>query len=704
MSGEETERNEAGRKIRQLSDVLLEEFEIVHPARKLTISSMEEALAEATAHPPHPGLPPKWFVDRAEDIRRRQVLDAVHRENANNPRAALCLSGGGIRSASFCLGVIQGLAERGLLKKFHYLSTVSGGGYIGSWLTAWMRRDGAEAVNKRIGKFKENRVLDPEQGPIKHVRNFGNFLIPRMGLFSADMFAAVSVTLRNVIINWLTLLPVLMGALLVPRVLHEILALEALHDIGKLAFVLLMISSIFGAWSISVILFSLPSRRAPDAKPMNESRFLLLFQAPLSLGIVFWMAYEVATFTRTANTLANISYFHQSPLRAYALLAATIGLAPFLLKFGRRLFAKENSSRGSALQELYEDGLPVLATAVVIGGISYWVMKLVPVQHAFEYIYFPGMGNFPWKHTFDLRLFVCLYPALMAVGCWLASTVFVIINEVVLKKSGAGAPLREGAESDREWWGRGGGWMVAIAFAWTLLSALSIYHDELFQALGSWGSAIVMSAGGAAGVASALMGYFNSSTTSDEKKKPKPSKFVHSALTTVGILILLAGLALIAHELVIFTVTRLFSQEMSGFAPFLAVLAFTVGLPLFSFLLSLMTGVNRYSLHSVYGNRLCRAFLGASNDQRKPDPFTNFDSSDNLPLAETWQPEGPIRAPFHIINVALNNRDVSDQRLAWQQRKAQSFTMSPLHCGSLWLGYQPTRLYGGSPALRSRKR
>src|ERR1044071_4290566 len=47
---------------------------------------------------------------------------------------ALCLSGGGIRSATFGLGVLQGLARLKVLPTFQYLSTVSGGGYIGSWL------------------------------------------------------------------------------------------------------------------------------------------------------------------------------------------------------------------------------------------------------------------------------------------------------------------------------------------------------------------------------------------------------------------------------------------------------------------------------------------------------------------------------------------------------------------------------------------
>ena len=61
--------------------------------------------------------------------------------------SALCLSGGGIRSATFALGVIQGLAEQGILASFDYLSTVSGGGYIGAWLTCWKeRRKGIENV------------------------------------------------------------------------------------------------------------------------------------------------------------------------------------------------------------------------------------------------------------------------------------------------------------------------------------------------------------------------------------------------------------------------------------------------------------------------------------------------------------------------------------------------------------------------------
>src|SRR5882757_1075095 len=64
----------------------------------------------------------------------------------------LALSGGGIRSATFSLGVLQALAAARKLASFDYLSTVSGGGYIGSWLSAWVRRTSLANVQEKLGK------------------------------------------------------------------------------------------------------------------------------------------------------------------------------------------------------------------------------------------------------------------------------------------------------------------------------------------------------------------------------------------------------------------------------------------------------------------------------------------------------------------------------------------------------------------------
>jgi predicted acylesterase/phospholipase RssA len=57
----------------------------------------------------------------------------------------LALSGGGIRSSAFCLGVLQALHVTRVVDRVDYLSTVSGGGYVGCSLTAaleWTGRTG----------------------------------------------------------------------------------------------------------------------------------------------------------------------------------------------------------------------------------------------------------------------------------------------------------------------------------------------------------------------------------------------------------------------------------------------------------------------------------------------------------------------------------------------------------------------------------
>src|ERR1700678_4416188 len=52
----------------------------------------------------------------------------------------LAFSGGGIRSACVGMGVLQRLAQAGILRQVHYISGISGGGYLLGWLTAWIQR------------------------------------------------------------------------------------------------------------------------------------------------------------------------------------------------------------------------------------------------------------------------------------------------------------------------------------------------------------------------------------------------------------------------------------------------------------------------------------------------------------------------------------------------------------------------------------
>src|SRR5258708_128709 len=80
------------------------------------------------------------LLKHADGSRPAPALTEIYRRLGDSQRApttALCFSGGGIRSASFNLGILQALTRRGLLGTFDYVSSVSGGGYIAGWLRAW---------------------------------------------------------------------------------------------------------------------------------------------------------------------------------------------------------------------------------------------------------------------------------------------------------------------------------------------------------------------------------------------------------------------------------------------------------------------------------------------------------------------------------------------------------------------------------------
>src|SRR5437763_9339063 len=112
-------------------------------------------------------------------------------------RVGLAFSGGGIRSATFNLGVLKALHELGLLKHVDYLSTVSGGGYIGAWWTAWRARCGKEFPEASPDGLNNNQgEINREPEEVRHLREFSNFLSPRIGFFQSEMWNAVMAVLR----------------------------------------------------------------------------------------------------------------------------------------------------------------------------------------------------------------------------------------------------------------------------------------------------------------------------------------------------------------------------------------------------------------------------------------------------------------------------------------------------------------------------
>lgn len=166
------------------------------------------------------------------------VFEAEKREldiKSTTEATGLALSGGGIRSASFGLGVIQALLEHRIMQKIDYLSTVSGGGYIGASLTlnrslvsdpdSYLTppnsfgekgrgvRSQCKPTEQKNPNEKGNQTGEPEEQKktdekenktdyytfLSYIRQHGNYLSPSKGM---SLLSAVGVALRNLFISF----------------------------------------------------------------------------------------------------------------------------------------------------------------------------------------------------------------------------------------------------------------------------------------------------------------------------------------------------------------------------------------------------------------------------------------------------------------------------------------------------------------------
>ncbi len=192
-------------------------------------------------------------------------IDAYNKCAAAADQSALCLSGGGIRSASFSLGVIQALASAGLLKQFDYLSTVSGGGFIGSWLSMLIAQKGSAAA-------AEQELRDRGAAPaVAALRDYTNYLTPHAGVLSDDTWAGIVLYVRNVLINWFAFLPVFVLAVLTAIFYRTLLwTISAYNAAGLIALAIGAVALVLSTWRVCR---DLPSHR-PTTQQDHTVRYL----------------------------------------------------------------------------------------------------------------------------------------------------------------------------------------------------------------------------------------------------------------------------------------------------------------------------------------------------------------------------------------------------------------------------------------------
>ena len=723
------------------------------------------------------------------EARVAAVHRAIHRraKRPENPapRTALCFSGGGIRSATFGLGVVQGLAHLRLLDKFDYLSTVSGGGYLGSWLSAWVHRHraGLDGVMASVTAPAPKPPLRPEPAPVRHLREYSNYLSPKLGALSADTWTLVATYVRNLILNWLVLVPIFLAALAVPRV--GVSVLEAPPSIAGVDRLLQWLGFACLIFAVVYMGVSRPSaaeqrNRRPLAHLTGQVSFLVACLTPLVLSAMLltawwtWVAMPISLpwFATTGGVLHLIAW------AIYAL-------------WMRRL-------RG------WDEALVALLTGVVAGLLVWCAAYLVSVYIPFDYL---------------PQFLVCFAVPLFLTAFLLATTLFVGLVSLLTD------------DDDREWLARFGGWVLIVIVSWAVVGTIVIFGPLALGWLDAWSQASVGAAAVASGIASALFGRSPSTPARDGGGGGGLTtvllKHAPMIVALVTLLLLVVGLSILTNPLVHwlsetmgrFEALERFVQPMpdSVFAHHTVVaqstvtvsLVFLVAVAAIGLGMSMLINVNKFSLHAMYRNRLIRAYLGASRARRRPNPFTGFDPGDNIQMSELRRgllhmdglddvavfvaalaaagdapsqallaqlpratrtsirahrgPGAPsstlqrrlvadlnrllldgwfagqrafteraapattaalaaaplgdaairanrmllhdtypdVIAPppperhglLHVVNIALNL--VAGHNLAWQERKAETFTVSPLHAGSYHLGYRSSRTYGG---------
>jgi hypothetical protein len=649
----------------------------------------------------------------------RQRLEALHVLLHQRRPAALCLSGGGIRSATFGLGILQALARVGPLGKLDYLSTVSGGGYTGGWFTSWLHRDGRDKVLAGIDPAQVGAMRGEaaKLSPVNRLRATCRYLAPKGGVISADVWTLLATMARNLLLNWLVLLPLLAAVLLVPRTYLAAVAIveqnviaapgQACLPANAAPFWLGLLSLSMFVVAIGYVVMNFVGRG--DSWP--QGRFLSFVVGPAVAGTIgltlFWSAYPcapdetAALFVSAVLPAAGwlvIGAMARPNVRTVppALAAAALTVAALVTAGGwtpgapwrielvagipLMLIAvaalNQRLDRRSALTDRavrMNAGARTVAAALVAGPIvgfgAYWFAR----------------KDFYFGDPLGELYAVVAVPGILALML-LANTIFI------------GLASHELTDAALEWWNRFAAWLAIAATLWLGAGVLVFYLADLIElAVQAAGADLQLEHHTTSSLFSVLVPLLSSlaglaARSGGTSGRPSTVRLAFQRIALpLTIVVLLA------------TVAWFNAWALRGFLPpggsgppaglrdvvLLAAVAFALGLLMGGFV-----PANRFSLHGMYRQRLVRTFLGASHADRRPNAFTGFDPADDLRVHEL----SDVR-PLQVINATLNN--VSSTNYGRNERKAYAFTFSPLHVGTSELGYRLSSEYGsdgGGPA------
>jgi len=662
--------------------------------------------------------PKDWTYVRNDELswirdRRKQIGTKPTEGDAPDLQlSALCLSGGGIRSAAFALGVIQALATKQLLKNFDYLSTVSGGGYTGSFLTAWVQRTNYLTVEQELDLAAPPKAFSP----LSYLRRYSRYLTPHSGLLSADTLAVVALFTRNLLLNWMIILPFIIAAIiLVKAAAMGVWLLHSWDVITRMPALLASIALALIGMSLVDSLRQRPGWETEDSKGLQFVRHEMI---PLAAGSVVAMLAAATTLTKGFQLEWKTLLW--SVIGTGGAIGLTVWLVAFYFARGakRREEETQTPKRGSTQSQVATEPstryVALTAAGITIMGIAAGLVAALIIYS------FPRMK--PDAVDLDLAIIVFTPPlSITALFC----------GELVYTGMTSSTPW---SDAEREWLARAAGYHGLVAGAYLIITGLVLFGSHFVFWLATiapvFGPKIIAAAGGVSGIVIAVLGKAPSTAALVEEKANSWTATTYRIILACATPVFLGSLIILISwgfdELMFGEgLTRAYFAKIIAPPPPIAdpllpplapmtlgyAAACSIGIAVLFILVGLVAArlinINRFSLHNVYRNRLVRAFLGASHQSRSAtaNSFTDLDDRDNIRLCEIWpnvpsQAQGDQNIPkpppqLHVINMALNT--LASGELQLQERKAMSFFATPkfIGTGDKWWSKPPTQDHAG---------
>jgi hypothetical protein len=685
----------------------------------------------------------------------RKLCQRVH-GLAGDGRTALCLSGGGVRSAAFNLGVLQGLARMELLDRFHYLSTVSGGGYIGCWLLAWRHRceKGISEISRGLSwpdRLGKEEVPPRVPNAISNLRRATNYLTPVKGILSPDTWATIIIVGRNLILNHLVIVPLIAASLLFVKLLGAVAHGDQLFNVYDNWARKQFVDSRLEHWfsdkyicglllpgilvALGWITFSIarPSwdvrRTAPRtslATTLDRESLAQKWAPRLGIGFVLLGAFIFGLMTANDIPRGPNPSWNWQRFAGFSIIGALGALAAFVLAFVVAILKRQlcklpkTAARAVRLLGHVPEVPPGPVTVPTAGVRAVFLLAFAALAAGGAGGLVLGIGEelaayLPKNNPWSTALVLSIAPLWFVVSYNVGDAIFLGLSVRRPRLKGTLEWSDRWGDEEREWIARTGGYLTVIALGFCILCVLTLFGSELINFVTqqpAWEGPIglltvaILSALASIGLAaSPFSTHFG--TAPEGIRLPVRTILAIATPVFAGLLtvILSAAMdtALFAKPLL-----DLLSERRGGlwFDPSNLLgqgrlLGLALVLAIFSYGAARFVNINRFSLYDLYRMRLTREFLGASNRHRRPDFWTGFDETDDIPLSDLWPPQTDgQRRLYPVINAALNM--AATKRLEWRERKAVSFVFTPRYCGSGAtpdLGFRHTKEYANGIRL-----